>query len=74
MAFVGPYHGPKILGKNHQSTAEVTLNEPAIIKKEELGRGLFPEYFIIISSFLVHSTTQATLFHTFAEFRPIVNL
>ena len=28
MAFVGPHQGPKILGKNHQSTTEVTLNEP----------------------------------------------
>ena len=28
MAFVGPHHGPKILGKNHQSTTKVTLNEP----------------------------------------------
>ena len=31
MAFVGPHHGPKILGKNHQSTTKVTLNEPPII-------------------------------------------
>ena len=30
MAFVGPHHGPKILGKNHQSTTKVTLNEPPI--------------------------------------------
>ena len=28
MAFVGPHHRPKILGKNHQSTTKVTLNEP----------------------------------------------
>ena len=28
MAFVGPHHMPKILGKNHQSTTKVTLNEP----------------------------------------------
>ena len=28
MAFVGPHHGLKILGKNHQSTTKVTLNEP----------------------------------------------
>ena len=30
MAFVGPHHMPKILGKNHQSTTKVTLNEPPI--------------------------------------------
>ena len=30
MAFVGPHHGPKIFGKNHQSTTKVTLNEPPI--------------------------------------------
>ena len=30
MDFVGPHHGPKILGKNHQSTTKVTLNEPPI--------------------------------------------
>ena len=32
MAFVGPHHGPKILGKNHQSTTKVTLNEPPMIR------------------------------------------
>ena len=32
MAFVGPHHGPKSLGKNHQSTTKVTLNEPPIIQ------------------------------------------
>ena len=31
IAFVGPHHMPKILGKNHQSTTKVTLNEPPII-------------------------------------------
>ena len=30
MAFVGPHHMPTILGKNHQSTTKVTLNEPPI--------------------------------------------
>ena len=30
MAFVGPHQGLKILGKNHQSTTKVTLNEPPI--------------------------------------------
>ena len=30
MAFIGPHQGPKILGKNHQSTTKVTLNEPPI--------------------------------------------
>ena len=34
MAFVGPHHGPKILGKNHQSTTKVTLNEPLINKPD----------------------------------------
>ena len=34
MAFVGPHHGPKILGKNHQSTTKVTLNEPPIRKRK----------------------------------------
>ena len=33
MAFVGPHHGPKILGKNHQSTTKLTLNEPPIMTK-----------------------------------------
>ena len=28
MAFVGPHHISKILGKNHQSTTKVTLNYP----------------------------------------------
>ena len=48
MAFVGPHHGPKILGKNHQSTTKVTLNEPPIMpiwhfklisKKNGIGHG-----------------------------------
>ena len=30
MAFVGPPNMSKILGKNHQSTTKVTLNEPPI--------------------------------------------
>ena len=42
MAFVGPHHGPKILGKNHQSTTKVTLNEPPMnsmkANKEKLER------------------------------------
>ena len=32
MAFVGPHHGPNMLGKNHQSTTKVTLNEPPIME------------------------------------------
>ena len=38
MAFVGPHHGPKILGKNHQSTTKVTLNEPPNIEQQKLER------------------------------------
>ena len=33
MAFIGPHHISKILGKNHQSTTKVTLNEPPIKMK-----------------------------------------
>ena len=33
MAFLGPHHLQKILGKNHQSTTKVTLNKPPINKR-----------------------------------------
>ena len=36
MAFVGPHHGPKILGKNHQSTTKVTLNEPPMTRSNNI--------------------------------------
>ena len=45
MAFVGPLRGPKILGKNHQSTTKVTLNEPPI-KSQKTNHFLHEIHFI----------------------------
>ena len=52
MTFVGPHQGPNILGKNHQSTTKVTLNEPP---KKKMNLGLISQNYNITTNYgIIH--------------------
>ena len=61
MTFVGPHHGPKILGKNHQSTTKVTLNEPPIKRRvNSCARTSSPRKFLILTSIFTSSVLYSS--------------